>query len=151
MIGPRGELPLGSLKRSKIEHEHDNDNEHERRKSPKNGAQKGVASIHLHFCICIDATPIRSLKKIQAGFQETEPLIRWLRRLPKPVCILACNDARALQLLIACRSGPSSRVGYMDVSHMCRSFRRWNGMAPGQYRKQMFEVPGAGWRVFPRT
>lgn len=45
------------------------------------------------------------LKKMQAGFQETESLIQWLRRLPKPVCILACNDARALQLLIACQLG----------------------------------------------
>jgi LacI family transcriptional regulator len=45
------------------------------------------------------------LKKIQAGFQETHSLIRWLRLLPKPVCILACNDARALQLLIACELG----------------------------------------------
>jgi LacI family transcriptional regulator len=45
------------------------------------------------------------LKKMQAGFHETESLIRWLRQLPKPVCILACNDARALQLLIACQLG----------------------------------------------
>ena len=45
------------------------------------------------------------LKKIQAGFLETHSLIHWLRRLPKPVCILACNDARALQLLIACELG----------------------------------------------
>jgi LacI family transcriptional regulator len=45
------------------------------------------------------------LQKIQAGFLETHSLIEWLRQLPKPVCILACNDARALQLLIACELG----------------------------------------------
>jgi LacI family transcriptional regulator len=42
------------------------------------------------------------LKKIQAGFQETRSLFHWLRQLP---CILACNDARALQLLIARQLG----------------------------------------------
>ena len=43
------------------------------------------------------------LKEIQAGFRETESLAGWVRKLPTPTCIFACNDVRAVQVLLACK------------------------------------------------
>jgi LacI family transcriptional regulator len=42
-------------------------------------------------------------KQEQYGWAHEEHLIEWLRRLPKPVGIMACNDARGHQLLNAAR------------------------------------------------
>jgi LacI family transcriptional regulator len=42
-------------------------------------------------------------KQEQHGWAHEEHLIEWLRRLPKPVGIMACNDARGHQLLNAAR------------------------------------------------
>ena len=33
---------------------------------------------------------------------HTEELMRWIRRLPRPIGIMACNDVRARQILTAC-------------------------------------------------
>jgi LacI family transcriptional regulator len=35
--------------------------------------------------------------------QDQQQLARWVKRLPKPVAVMACNDDRGLQLLDACR------------------------------------------------
>lgn len=35
--------------------------------------------------------------------QDQQQLTRWVRRLPKPIAVLACNDDRGLQLVDACR------------------------------------------------
>lgn len=35
--------------------------------------------------------------------EEHDKIARWLRRLPKPVCVFACNDDRALYVLEACK------------------------------------------------
>ena len=43
------------------------------------------------------------LKEIQAGFRETESLAHWVRKLRTPTCIFACNDVRAVQVLLACK------------------------------------------------
>lgn len=42
-------------------------------------------------------------KQEQYGWAHEENLIEWLRRLPKPIGIMACNDARGHQLLNAAR------------------------------------------------
>lgn len=39
----------------------------------------------------------------RGGMEYEKDLTRWLRKLPKPVAILACNDIRGQQLLNACR------------------------------------------------
>ena len=36
--------------------------------------------------------------------EQTQRLAEWLRGLPKPVGVLACNDMRALQLIAACQT-----------------------------------------------
>ena len=35
--------------------------------------------------------------------QDQQQLTRWVKRLPKPIAVMACNDDRGLQLLDACR------------------------------------------------
>jgi LacI family transcriptional regulator len=42
-------------------------------------------------------------KQEQYGWAHEQHLIEWLRRLPKPIGIMACNDARGHQLLNATR------------------------------------------------
>lgn len=34
---------------------------------------------------------------------EQQQLVRWVKRLPRPIAVMACNDDRGLQLLDACR------------------------------------------------
>lgn len=40
----------------------------------------------------------------QEGMAQAAHLGRWLRSLPKPIALLACNDVRAQQVLSVCRS-----------------------------------------------
>jgi LacI family transcriptional regulator len=39
-----------------------------------------------------------------AGSRKKDQLKTWLKKLPKPVCIFACNDDRAVYILEACKS-----------------------------------------------
>ncbi len=41
----------------------------------------------------------------QHGLRYEEDLVEWVRSLPRPVGIMACNDLRGQQLLNACRQG----------------------------------------------
>ncbi len=43
------------------------------------------------------------LRAEEHGFREGAALGRWLRRLPRPTALFACNDVRALQVLQACQ------------------------------------------------
>src|SRR5690606_24690846 len=48
------------------------------------------------------------------------PLETWVRRLPKPVAVLACDDIRGFQLLEACRNAGievPSEVAVMGVGN----------------------------------
>lgn len=62
-----------------------------------------------HFTRCIqqaghDCGVYRAPRRGPIGWeQEQAALARWIRRLPKPVGILACYDIRGRQLLDACR------------------------------------------------
>lgn len=47
-------------------------------------------------------------RKQQKWEQEKDLLSEWLRELPKPVALLACNDDRAQQVLSACRQAELS-------------------------------------------
>ncbi len=52
------------------------------------------------FCNVFQARPTRRRR----GWEEEQgELARWVRSLPKPVGLMACNDDRGLQLLDACR------------------------------------------------
>jgi LacI family transcriptional regulator len=42
------------------------------------------------------------LRAEEHGFLEIDAIAKWLRRLPKPVAVFACNDVRALQVVQAC-------------------------------------------------
>ncbi len=44
------------------------------------------------------------------AMQGSRDLAAWLRKLPKPLGIMACNDMRAYQVLNACREGGNSRA-----------------------------------------
>jgi LacI family transcriptional regulator len=43
-------------------------------------------------------------KKARGWLEEQEALGAWLKRLPKPVAVMACNDDRAEQVVSACRA-----------------------------------------------
>jgi LacI family transcriptional regulator len=47
--------------------------------------------------------------------RERQDVGRWLSRLPRPLAVLACNDARGLQVLDACRQIGSSVPGQVAV------------------------------------
>ncbi len=47
--------------------------------------------------------------------REQEDLARWLRGLPRPLAVLACNDVRGLQILDACRRIGSPVPGQVAV------------------------------------
>ncbi len=49
--------------------------------------------------------PFPKSKRRQAWDCEQAILAEWLRKLPKPVGLMACNDERGLQVLEACRAG----------------------------------------------
>ncbi len=42
------------------------------------------------------------LRAEEHGFLEIESIAQWLKSLPKPVAVFACNDVRALQVVQAC-------------------------------------------------
>jgi len=51
-----------------------------------------------------DVFPARRARARHHGWEEEQnDLARWIRSLPKPVGLMACNDDRGLQLLDACR------------------------------------------------
>jgi LacI family transcriptional regulator len=41
----------------------------------------------------------------EIGLQDGERVARWIKQLPKPVGLMACNDMRGQQVLSACRAG----------------------------------------------
>jgi LacI family transcriptional regulator len=41
----------------------------------------------------------------EVGLQDGERVARWIKQLPKPIGLMACNDMRGQQLLSACRAG----------------------------------------------
>ncbi|HXF09284.1 MAG TPA: DNA-binding transcriptional regulator [Desulfuromonadaceae bacterium] len=54
------------------------------------------------------------------GMREGELLVRWLRQLPRPVGLMACNDMRGQQVLDACRAaglGVPDDVGVVGVDN----------------------------------
>jgi LacI family transcriptional regulator, galactose operon repressor len=54
------------------------------------------------------------------GLQDGELVARWLRRLPKPVGLMACNDMRGQQVLDVCRAagiGVPDEVGVVGVDN----------------------------------
>jgi LacI family transcriptional regulator len=67
--------------------------------------RRGEPPPHVYMANSIRRRPMGILPHTEAGYYETESLIRWLSTLPMPICILACNDARALQILRACKVG----------------------------------------------
>ncbi len=42
------------------------------------------------------------LRAEEHGFLEIESIAKWLKTLPKPIAVFACNDVRALQVVQAC-------------------------------------------------
>jgi LacI family transcriptional regulator len=52
------------------------------------------------FCHVYDARPRRAAQSWEG---EQEQIATWVRRLPKPVGVMTCNDDRGQQLLDACR------------------------------------------------
>ena len=51
----------------------------------------------------VNVYPISEASKAPAWGDELEVMAKWLKGLPKPVGIMACNDARGRQVLQACR------------------------------------------------
>src|SRR5262249_34068839 len=47
--------------------------------------------------------------------RDQKAIVRWLKRLPKPVGVLACNDARGLNVLDACRRAGIEVPGELAV------------------------------------
>jgi LacI family transcriptional regulator len=53
------------------------------------------------------ASPAATSKPAKVPWpHERQQLVRWLKSLPKPIGILACNDDRGEQLIEACRAAP---------------------------------------------
>lgn len=54
------------------------------------------------------------------GLKDGDRVARWLRELPKPVGVMACNDSRGRQVLDACRAaglGVPDEVGVVGVDN----------------------------------
>lgn len=65
----------------------------------------------------------RRLEEIGTTFEET--LDTWRRQ--KALSLLSEPDAGTMAV--------ATRLGYTDASHFIRAFRRWEGMAPGEFRR----------------
>jgi len=47
----------------------------------------------------------RTIDFEREGLRDGELVVRWLRQLPRPIGLMACNDMRGQQVLDACRAG----------------------------------------------
>jgi LacI family transcriptional regulator, galactose operon repressor len=66
-----------------------------------------VADAGLRCHIYVDPHPPQkttTLKYEEQGLTDGERVARWLKELPKPIGLMACNDIRGQQVLNACRS-----------------------------------------------
>jgi len=69
---------------------------------PGNDAMVSVRSLKRRTCPCRFMNHPGVAQLFPDGNLEIEHIGKWLRDLPKPIGIMACNDARALHLLDAC-------------------------------------------------
>jgi LacI family transcriptional regulator len=53
--------------------------------------------------VCAVSEPSYDQREFGSWRKELAHIARWVRRLPKPAAIMACNDDRGLQVLEACR------------------------------------------------
>jgi LacI family transcriptional regulator len=80
------------------------------------------------------------------GDSETNAIAQWLRRLPKPVAVFACYDARGQQVLEACqRAGLSApeQVAVLGVDNdelLCE-------LTPPPLSSIILDAPRAGWEA----
>ncbi|MGA2176604.1 MAG: DNA-binding transcriptional regulator [Verrucomicrobiota bacterium] len=73
------------------------------------GAQfaRRVAEAGLRCHIFVDPRPARqatTLKHEEKGLSDGDRVAQWIKQLPKPIGLMACNDIRGQQVLNACRA-----------------------------------------------
>jgi LacI family transcriptional regulator len=66
-----------------------------------------VQAVNLAGCECTSFVQARN-RMLREWLQEQKQLAEWLRALPKPAGLLACNDDRARQVVDACLAAGSS-------------------------------------------
>jgi LacI family transcriptional regulator len=73
----------------------------------RDGFARCAAAANLHCHVFAEPQKARSAstRELEArGLKDGEHVARWLKKLPKPVGLMACNDIRGQQVLNACRA-----------------------------------------------